>query len=135
MPVPASTSAVRCRGEYGWGAASDTEMLTRSERDLAGVVVDRGELENLERADAVRRRHLDFVAFFLAHQRAPDRRRRRDPALLAIGVLGHDQLEGERRPGAFLEDEGGAEGRLVVRNAIEVEQRDLADALAQHADA
>ena len=80
------------------------------------------------------RRDVDLVAFFLVEQRPANRRRGGDHALLDVGVFGHDQLVDDRLAVAVLEVDGRAEADLVVRDLVEVHQRDLADPLLQHAD-
>ena len=78
---------------------------------------------------------VDLVAFFLVDERAADRRRRRDHAAVGIRVFRHHQLIDDRLPCASFRWTVEPKPDPVVRNLVEVHQRDLADALLQHADA
>ena len=55
--------------------------------------------------------------------------------MLRIRVLGHDELIDRQRSARVLEVHGRAEPDTVVRDPVQVHQRDLADTLLQHADA
>ena len=84
---------------------------------------------------AVRRDDLDLVAFFLVQDGAADRRGGGDHALLGVGVFGHHELVDDRVAVLDAKVHGRSEARAVVRDAIQVHHRDLADALLQHRDA
>ena len=55
--------------------------------------------------------------------------------LVGVRVLGHDELEDERLAVALDDVHGRAEAGAVVRDAVDVDQRDLRHALLEHADA
>ena len=96
--------------------------------------MNRYQPEDLERTQAGGRGRRDFVTLFLADERAPDRRRHGDEALVGIGVLRHDELE--RCGAAVLADgELRSESGAVVRNPIHVHQLDFGYALLEHRDA
>ena len=76
----------------------------------------------------------DRVAGFLVEKRAADRRGRGDEPLRRIGVFGHDELKHQLLAVALDDVERRSETGAIGRNAIDVDQRDLGDALLQHAD-
>ena len=108
VPVPARTRAVRCRGEYGAERAEDASPVMVL---LVGVVVNRGQLQNLEGTHAGRRRDHDLVAYFLADEGAANRRGRRDPALLSVRIFRHHQLIGQQIRLSIREDRASTRTR------------------------
>jgi TrmH family RNA methyltransferase len=97
-------------------------------------VVDGGELDEFERLGSARCDDFDFVAFFLVQDRASDRRRRRNHALLRVGVFRHHELIDEHRAVSFAKMDCRPETGAVARNPIEIHQLDFAHPLLQHRD-
>jgi hypothetical protein len=96
--------------------------------------VDGHQLDQLECLRPCRRNDLDVVAFFLVEDRAADRGGRGDHPLLRVGIFRHDELVDEHRAVLVAKMHRGTERRLVARNALEIHELNLADALLQHRD-
>ena len=100
------------------------------------LVVDGGQLQDLELALAVGGDDGGGVADLLAEQRAADGRGGGDEALGDVGLFAGDELVGDLLVLAGVEDDDrGAEADLVVRNVREVDHGELAHALLQLAEA
>src|SRR5439155_16830897 len=109
--------------------------VRRRARSSAVVFVDGNELDDLELAVAAGRGDLHRVARLLVEEGAPERRGRGDEPFGRVCVLMHDELKHLFLAVALDDVYRRAESRAVVRNAIDVHDRNLRDTLLQHADA
>ena len=75
------------------------------------------------------------ITRLLVQEGAADRRRRGDESLGSVGVLGHHERKHHLLAVAVDHVERRSEAGAISRNPIDVEQRDLGDALLEHADA
>src|SRR5262245_60665896 len=112
----------------------DAEAACRHDVEQRSLIMNGGELDELEPLAAVRRRDGDLVAFFFVEERTADRRGCRDQALLNVGIFGHDELIGDRLAAGILEVHGRPEPHSVVGKLVEIHQRDLAHPLLEQAD-